>query len=479
MENNVSKEIIELLQERCWLAPASEQDGTPRFYAFKIGDGIEINENTAVFLSDIGLNLWGLLHYTGNTPQGEALFQTNWKLCFEECEEYFATLKGNECDILDPNKYCFCERCGSVMQINATEEVHVGGTSEQWCENCIDRHAFYCEDCHEYYDSHSYDHWDTPDGEVCDGCFEEYWCECADCGERIRHSDAFYDEFDENWYCPDCYDNQSGDTVRKYHKDPPIFYNTVAGEETDKYIGCEIETEQGFYDNRRAITARYGEGEKYIYQMHDGSLDSSGIECITQPMSKRFFDQFNFKGWFEELVAAGARSHNTNHCGLHIHLSKTWFGSTTDKQELTAGTVIAIMGRLKPELQAAARRTDTRWCHFPDEVEYGYSKKMHLANASGEKQHSKYCKSLKKVGKCMEGRYECLNLLNRDTYEFRIFKGTLNAKTFRASVALCLRLVEYAKYKNRNHSRDYSWMQFKSFKRMPKVLADYLVTRNL
>lgn len=479
MESNVSNEFIELLQERGWLAPASEQDGTPRFYAFRIGDGIEIDENTNVYLSDLGLNLWGLLHYTGNTPRGEALFRTKWKLCLEKCEAYFASLKGDSLEVLDPDEYCFCYRCGGVTQYDATEEVHVGGVLETWCRNCVDCHSFRCNDCEEYYDEHSYDHYSTPDGDVCSDCYDEYWCECACCHETVRQRNAFWSDNEDGWLCEDCYENSGSGAVRKYHHNPPINFLSVAGEKTDKYIGCEIETEEGDYDARREITARYGEDETIIYQMHDGSLNNSGIECITQPMSKKYLDQFDFEGWFGELINAGARSHDTEHCGLHIHLSKEWFGSTTDRQELTAGTVIAIMGRLKPELQQAARRTDSYWCHYPDEAYYGCRKREYLSDANSEKQHSKYCESLKKVGKCKEGRYECLNLLNRNTYEFRIFKGTLNVKTFRASVALCIRLVEYAKYKNRNHSRDYSWMQFKAFKRMPKVLADYLTTRNL
>jgi hypothetical protein len=49
------------------------------------------------------------------------------------------------------------------------------------------------------------------------------------------------------------------------------------------------------------------------------------------------------------------------------------------------------------------------------------------------------------------------------TYEFRIYKGTLNHETFRASVEMSIRLVEYAKYKTVKGEHKYNWEDFMSF----------------
>lgn len=463
------------LQAHGILLPDEKQDGSVTYYAIKM-NGIEVDDSTSYHLDYHYEWLMRAMTLVGHTPQGDPIFKTRLRINIEKVEAYFSTLVCSATDVWDEDLFAPCERCGSIERCEYMYQVNTGGEIQNWCPDCHGEHAFYCSECDQSYDVDCYDHTYAGGEIICQNCFEDNWTTCDECGEYIRIDDAYH--CDNETLCEECY-NEKTKVVREYHCNPELRFNRRQGEITDKFIGCEIETERGNYEERKNITLLRGDNESYIYQMHDGSLDDSGIECITQPMSKKFFDAFDFEGWMKELTDAGARSHYTNNCGLHIHLSKEWFGKNTDQQELTAGTVLAVMEVLKPQLQTAARRTDTHWCHYPDEPEFGRNKKAALESAKKQKFHTSYEKQMKKVGKCKENRYECLNLLNRNTYEFRIFRGTLNPKTFRASVALCIRLVEYAKYKNRNHSRGYSWEQFKAFKRMPKVLADYLTTRNL
>ena len=42
---------------------------------------------------------------------------------------------------------------------------------------------------------------------LCQDCFDEYAVECADCGEYVYRSNAYWDEDDEEWYCYYCYKN--------------------------------------------------------------------------------------------------------------------------------------------------------------------------------------------------------------------------------------------------------------------------------
>ena len=71
------------------------------------------------------------------------------------------------------------------------------------CDYCDDRRC--CNNCGTR----------VPEGEgywvegdlLCQDCFDEYAVECADCGEYVYRSNAYWDEDDEEWYCYYCYKN--------------------------------------------------------------------------------------------------------------------------------------------------------------------------------------------------------------------------------------------------------------------------------
>ena len=423
------------------------------------------------------------LEVTMSNEDGNIVITAPFRLNESWWDNYFYDLDYNGDIAYDPDEFCVCENCGAVVSVDETTTVHVRHGEEQWCEDCVDNLAFHCDHCDEWYDQEHFPSYETIDHDyVCEDCLNSWYSVCQDCGLAVYEDEIVW--IDDEPYCENCAANHEEVAddyrIRSYHCNPPCHKHYADGEKAHgKLIGCEIETENGDVDERCEITANYGEHEEYIYMMHDGSLDSSGIECITQPMSKKFFDRFDFEGWMDALSKAGARSHDTNDCGLHVHLSKGWFGSTTEKQEATAAAVLIFMDKYKDKLQTLARRDDTHWCHYPSEPDFGGDSKECCEKALKEKTHKAFIKEAKK--NLYKGyRYHCLNTASsQPTYEFRIFRGTLNPDTFRASVELCIRLVEYAKWKNRNNSHIYSWEQFKSFKRMPKRLAAYIEKHNL
>lgn len=397
----------------------------------------------------------------------------------EKVQEFINSLEYNANDntLYDAEDYCICEECGNTVLIEECFAVYTAnGRRANWCADCRINGAFWCEDCESYHDTSVYDRYGTNCGTVCEDCLNSHYYCCNNCGRYIHEDDVCW--HDDQPYCERCCPDDDN-PVRPYHNNPTRNYLSVKGETTDKYIGCEIETECGNYEKRIEITEKYGDYENYIYMMHDGSLDSSGIECITQPMSKRFFNQFPFEKWFAELSEAGAKSHDTENCGLHVHLSKTWFGKTTDKQQIVAGIVIDIIKSFENNIKKFSRRNGNDYCIYPSDLCFSAAKKDALIEANKQKTHKKYIEKLKESGKCDHRRYDCLNTCNNETYEFRMFRGTLRPETFRASVELCLRLVAYAKFKDRMRSHTYSWDEFKEFKRLPKVLAEYLTLKNL
>lgn len=363
--------------------------------------------------------------------------------------------------------YSYCEHCDEYCRNDDFTEVVVNdhGDTEYWCGSCVDTDAFVCPECGR-----------TFDGELghevgnecyCDNCFSENFVECAECGEILHIDDAYWSDADGEYYCRDCYRERG--SIRGYHNNPDIRYHYADDEDHDHrcFIGTEVETECGDLDERVRITREWGNEEEYIYQMHDGSLDSSGIECITQPMSKKFFDNFDFEGWMADLTDAGARSHDTCDCGLHVHLSREWLKTcNSDEQAVLVGRMKQFISDNQIMVERFCRRSSNHWCDYQSSYDRYY--KDDLTKDEKADAH-------KKNAKCGD-RYQSVNNRNYDTIEFRIFRGTLNANSYRASVEFCLRLVDYVLTKEDGTE---NWYDFLSYKPLPESMERYLKQRNL
>jgi len=423
----------------------------------------------------------------------------------------FRVLKDHNFDIrrktlFDTENFAACYECGEVHRIEDMTEAD----GEMVCEQCLEDSYFYCEHCNEYHHNcnavkmHTSTYSSTDDpyyvcddcateiGHCCNDCGEwyeddccrlgaddEWYCEdcwdntftyCDECGEVIYQSDEVYDEDSDRVLCQSCYDDlHHGGTIRSYHHNPSLVFNNAGDDDnlTDKYIGTEVETECGDVKDRVEITADHGDNERYIYQMHDGSLDSTGIECITQPMTKAFWDAFDFEGWMSDLSDAGARSHDTNDCGLHVHLSRAWMDTTdTDEQAVFVGRMRQFIADNQQQVERFARRTANHWCEYTKSL---YDEEKTTCDKDERLNKHKAC------GK-RGGRYQSVNNENYATIEFRIFRGTLNAETYRASVEFCLRLVDYV---TTHEEGTENWEDFVTYKPLPDTMQAYMTRRKM
>lgn len=376
----------------------------------------------------------------------------------------------------ESDDYFLCEHCNEWHKTDEENTVYVDGYEEYWCDDCTNEDATCCEDCGRYF--HNDDVISVNDGSyyVCNRCRRngDYY-ECYECG-NIYDYDHFEEGDDGEYYCESCINNHQSQIVHTYHNGPDFVFHTSYKDEDDygeckKYIGTEVETEKGDYEERKDFTYEFGEEEEYIYQMKDGSLDSDGIECITMPMSYNFWKEYDFEGWMQGLVERGARAHDTENCGLHVHLSREWIndGGKYDEYQL------AIVGRIRQfisdnaeVIKRFARRGEERWCAYSKP----FSDKKELEGLSTDEVNKKFAEKANDV----TDRYQALNNKNSKTIEFRIFKGTLNPETYRASVEFCLRLVDYIK----SHCDvTVSWEDFLSYKPLPDSMYSYMKRRNI
>lgn len=392
------------------------------------------------------------------------------------------TVISNHVTIQDNEIYRDCVKVAEVVvNSSGSERVRFADCSGSdlffHCEYyLVDREdAFYC--CHhdrlEPIEMYSF----TDDGSRF--CEDTPHNVCPVCGNK-------YVYFDENEMCGVCYqeyvkNERTIEKIKAYHDSPSLRFYKQEGEITDWYIGSEIETEFGKCNERIDITYRYGDYDNIIYQTKDGSLNDTGIECVTHPMSLGYWKQFPFEDWFRDLVAVGTRSHKSGRCGLHIHLSRTLFN--IDRRKNVVGLVVYLVHAFKRELMIFSRRRGNSYCTYPFST-YGIQKDVIctiIERIDSECMIWKdYLESLCN-GQYYGGsdRHSAINICNNSTIEFRMFRGTLNPVTYRASVMLCIGLVDYAKQIYETKTQDISWNNFINFIKPEGNLLEYLRRRKL
>lgn len=382
-------------------------------------------------------------------------------------EEEPADVEGNlvceDCRV--SGDYVCCERCGKWVRAEHSVEVHGYRTDEYWCERCAEDYAHRCENCGSYFmnsDDVEYVH-----------CRDEYWCrECLDvndnihrcdvCGEWRYDDDMHWSNSRDAWVCDDCDDEK----VKEYHalRDRGYEKRRCEGEGSDvPCFGFELETEEGDVDDRVEVTEEICGDD--ISMEHDGSLNSDGIENVSQPMTERYFAEvFPLERWTAALIDAGARSHDAQHCGLHVHVGREVAGDTAEERYLTAGRVRSFLYRYMRVVKKFARRSGEEWCHYDcDNSEYN------TADDYGRDD------VMRNLGSRCNSRYRALNTDHIDDYirtiEYRIFKGTLNAATIRASVEFCLKLTRFCRAVD---GADCTWENFRAWGEESAALKERL-----
>lgn len=371
-----------------------------------------------------------------------------------------------------------CDHCGIEHSSEDSYEVHTEyGTTELWCESCVDNHAFYCEHCGNYCTTSDavtvkynetewwcaeciesdavrcddcgsivaanyatfgpyYDYYGNrvSDGFICNDCLDHYYA-CEVCGEFV-HEDAVADRRGD-YYCPDC--DPGCTSLRSYHHTSATRFNAFDGADArlGLYLGIELETE----DSREheadelahAVLSVAPDGDFECKE--DGSL-SEGCEIVSQPATLAW--HLNAPYWHNILEACrerGATSHDNGDCGLHVHINRAFFGTSHGafgSNDIVAAFIIdSLFDRYSAEFLKFSRRRSSeleQWSRFTACPRKGDVKRTLVEWAA-----SKYT------------RYQAVNTQNGATIELRLFRGTLRERTFRATVELAAALALYAR----------------------------------
>ena len=349
-----------------------------------------------------------------------------------------------------------CCHCGQSHLLS--ERVQVD--EDALCESCANEETVICSHCGEriYRDDNAGDE-NTP---LCQPCYDRHYTSCEHCGRIIHLDDAYYEDDDE--VDPLCYDCHTHARRYKaiedyYYKPEPLFRG-----DGSRYFGVELEIDFGGEDDDRAqqiLEAANGNGLENLYCKHDGSLDE-GFELVSHPMTLDYhMKEMPWAKILQEAIRLGYTSHQTSTCGLHVHVNRSAFGDTEEKQDAVIARILYFFEKNWEELLKFSRRTQyqlERWA-----ARYGY-----------KDQPKELLDHAKKGGH--GGRYSCVNLQNADTIEFRIFRGTLKYNTLIVTLQLLDRICDVALFMSDDQIKAMSWTTFAAGCTQPE-LVQYLKER--
>lgn len=323
--------------------------------------------------------------------------------------------------------YFECSDCGNFYK----GEGYYLHNGNRVCDDCIDRYEC-CEDCGEYFDRDEMYYVNSGSGYyICDDCkYNGYYYYCDDCGDLYYQDDLHYNDYDDCSYCDNCYEgHECDDRVLGWHdhKGDYLDFHKCDGEEPRYYIGIETETIPNYgRDNECEFLDALDENFLPCYYERDSSLGDNGVEIITEPCSPNYiYKRYNYiKSAFDKGIDLGYRS-DTEHSAVHIHVSRP-------ENEEVIDRVWFILETFKDQVIQVARRHSNSYAQFISDTIYDVD--------------NEYRQSLKfiKDNKSGKGRYMALNLTNDSTIEFRIFRGTLNARTWTAYVQFVDNIMQVA-----------------------------------
>lgn len=222
------------------------------------------------------------------------------------------------------------------------------------------------------------------------------------------------------------------------YKPVPKFYG-----KGEVYFGIELEIEAAKGKDPNLLAKEVLEaGKGFWYCKYDASL-VNGVELVSHPATIEVWRGKELEGLFGKLRQMGARSWDTGTCGMHVHVNKTALSRLQQ-------AMLQILLEAQPQMtEKLARRAYNQYFSLQKD-----GKKIAFAKGLG----------------LPHERHNLLNLNPPYTAEFRLFKGTLNAESFKRNVELVNGLVHFVRESpvdaTANLSKFLVWVQTGTAKRL-------------
>lgn len=374
-----------------------------------------------------------------------------------ELHEFLDEVYCSECidDARHDAGYERCEHCGEWTDDPMTVDERNGRYVEThvFCDEGCAVNAGYqqCPYCDEWHDEREFGV--LGNGEVwCDNCYNDHASECQNCFERYPDEDGYYSDDDDEWYCESCHRNACGEGLYEYGYTPSLNMWETAHEPKGNpmFLGVELEVDSG-NDRGDFVTELYHSPrfDGHFWMTQDSSL-SNGVEVTSHPMTLAYHMD-NIELWrnvFETSRKHGFVSYDSGNCGIHIHVNRNFFGKNMAVQDAGGYKMMRLLQRFERQFTDFSRREYNNWCSYKTATDYSPKKKYEPMPEFMEK-----AKRMKQE----RAHAQALNFQHYHTYEFRIFRGTLNEQRFFASLGLVNGLAHVAKDHGSIYTESVDW----------------------
>ena len=320
-----------------------------------------------------------------------------------------------------------CKTCAHVY-------MHDNGGSDNF---------FYCECCE---DTVQFAHTGRWNGErFCDSCIDANLHSCDDCGEQ------YWDEHYDCQYDPD--EDDDNGVIHSYSYRPrPEFFGSG-----QYHLGFELEVEARSNSRYHGAEITQNMLGSRAYMKDDGSLND-GFEIVTHPHTlDKYQGDFDWD-FLDKLRRDGFRSWNTTSCGLHVHVSRTAFG--TGRQPWDAEN--------RPTRSEIILKRQSHELRFMKLI-YDNQRQVERIAGRSNNNYATFQDKGKLVPKLKEGnqtsgRYSAINTENDDTLEVRVFKGSLRKERVLSAIEFVTASVEYTRnLKVTSKNQALSWLRFTAY----------------
>ena len=353
---------------------------------------------------------------------------------------------------IDPTKKVYCETClkNSTRCSQCGEIIEPSELKYSKCKTNSGNIAHLCYHCRRLHTIGKCMNWKcackflvTNNKYLCCDCEKEFNY-CKVCDELFRKRDM---EFKDG-ICINCYSKKlKKESLKEYsYKPSPNFKKSSCENEDHKeYMGIELEFENNdivLDDDKRETTYKIFEKYKdFLYIKSDSSL-SFGFEVVTHPITLKSWLNEYLEKIKDTISIANADSFysNSENTGLHVHFSREALGKNILERQTTIIKLVTLFSNTinKDFIIKFTRRDEKKlekWANFYNLKALNITENLDLGNQD----------DILNIVELLshESRYKNINLKNKNTIEFRIFKGTDDIEDIKASLILLYNSIAY------------------------------------
>jgi hypothetical protein len=167
----------------------------------------------------------------------------------------------------------------------------------------------------------------------------------------------------------------------------------------------------------------------FWHPKHDGSV--SGPEFASQPATLAYWraQRGHIAGMYKALLHGGMRSHDGDHCGLHVNIGSDAFGDADHLGRFIA--LVAVNPRWATRMAMRTHESMAAWANF--------------SSIGDPARRARLVEDWRRYGEASTPHSSAVNLAHAGRVEFRLPRGTLRLDRFYAKLEWAAAMVEYTR----------------------------------